>query len=250
MSADARQDDSDRDGISTAGPATATGRDPDPTPSQGEDEDGSREGCAGSVASPQQRAANQANALRSTGPQTQAGKARVSQNAIKHGLQGRFQLIAGEDRAEYQAFYDALHRQLVPCGAMEEVLAERVIAGFWRLRRIGRMETEMIDKVLEDAWREKKSRTYHPKKERIDGIFGTALASPEHDLNTISLGEAVTRQIQSSDVIGKLHRYEAHMERGLYRALHELQRLQATRQGQAVPAPIALDITTDPNPDG
>ena len=56
---------------------------------------------------------------------------------------------------------------------------------------------------------------------------------------------AVTRQIQSNDVINKLHRYEAHIERGLYRALHELQRLQAVRQGQAVPAPMALDITAD-----
>ena len=56
------------------------------------------------MTSPEQRAANQVNALRSTGPQTQAGKARVSQNAVKHGLQGRFQLIAGEDLSEYQAF--------------------------------------------------------------------------------------------------------------------------------------------------
>ena len=43
----------------------------------------------------------------------------------------------------------------------------------------------------------------------------------------------------------ELHRYEAHIERGMYRALHELQRLQAARQGQSVPVPIALDITTD-----
>ena len=28
-------------------------------------------------------------------------------------------------------------------------------------------------------------------------------------------------------------------------ALHELQRLQAARQGEAFPAPVALDITTD-----
>ena len=43
----------------------------------------------------------------------------------------------------------------------------------------------------------------------------------------------------------KALRYEAHLERGLYKALHELQRLQAVRHGQDVPAPAALDITTD-----
>jgi hypothetical protein len=79
----------------------------------------------------------------------------------------------------------------------------------------------------------------------VDVIFGTELVSPEHDMNTISLGEAVTRQMQSSDVFGKLQRYETHIERGLFRALHELQRLQATRQGHTVPAPVALDITTN-----
>lgn len=197
------------------------------------------------MTTPEQRAANQANALRSTGPKTQTGKDRISQNPVKHGLQGHFHLIVGEDLSEYQAFHDRIHRQLDPHEAVEDVFAERVIAAFWRLRRIVRMETEMIDKVLEDALRAKRDRSYSSKLNPVDIIFGTELASPEHDLKSISLGEAVTRQIQTNDVIGKLHRYEAHIERSLFRCLHELQRLQASRQGQAVPAPMALDITSD-----
>jgi hypothetical protein len=43
----------------------------------------------------------------------------------------------------------------------------------------------------------------------------------------------------------KLVRYEGHLERCLYKALHELQRLQAARQGEKVPAPAALDVTLD-----
>jgi hypothetical protein len=198
---------------------------------------------------PEQRTANQANALLSTGPQTQAGKARVSQNAVKHGLQGRFQLIAGEDPAEYQAFSDDLHRQLDPHGAMEDVLTARVVAAFWRLHRIGRMETEMLDKVLEDALREKKDNPHRSKSNPVKSIFGSELVSPEHNLNSISLGEAVTRQMQHSDIIGKLQRYEAHIERGMFRSLHELQRIQAIRRGQVVPAPMALDVTTDADPE-
>jgi hypothetical protein len=69
-------------------------------------------------------------------------------------------LIGGEDPTEYQAFPDDLHRQLDPHGAMEDVLTERVVAAFWRLHRIGRMETEMLDKVLEDALRAKKDNAY------------------------------------------------------------------------------------------
>jgi len=40
-------------------------------------------------------------------------------------------------------------------------------------------------------------------------------------------------------------RYETSIERGLYRALHELQRLQAARRGEAVAAPVAVDVCVD-----
>ena len=44
----------------------------------------------------------------------------------------------------------------------------------------------------------------------------------------------------------KIRRYEAHLNRGLFQALHELQRLQAARQG-GTPPPAALDITVTPD---
>jgi hypothetical protein len=40
-----------------------------------------------------------------------------------------------------------------------------------------------------------------------------------------------------------LSRYEATLERSFYRALHELERLQAARLGQAVPLPEAVDVS-------
>jgi hypothetical protein len=42
--------------------------------------------------------------------------------------------------------------------------------------------------------------------------------------------------------MGVLSRYEVTLERSLYKALHELQRLQAARDGQAVPLPEAVDV--------
>jgi hypothetical protein len=48
-----------------------------------------------------------------------------------------------------------------------------------------------------------------------------------------------------------LSRYESTLERGLFKALHELQRLQAERQGQAVPLPEAVDVEVSMSePDG
>jgi hypothetical protein len=42
--------------------------------------------------------------------------------------------------------------------------------------------------------------------------------------------------------MGVLSRYEVTLERGLYKALHELQRLQAARDGHAVPLPEVVDV--------
>ena len=40
----------------------------------------------------------------------------------------------------------------------------------------------------------------------------------------------------------KYFRYEIMLERSIYKALHELQRLQAARSGEKPPAPIAIDV--------
>lgn len=50
------------------------------------------------------------------------------------------------------------------------------------------------------------------------------------------------RILPNQDTIEKITRYEAHLERGLYRALHELWRIQAARSGGHVPAPAVLDV--------
>jgi hypothetical protein len=55
-------------------------------------------------------------------------------------------------------------------------------------------------------------------------------------------GRAYIGDAANADAFSKLSRYETSLERGLFRALHELQRLQAVRMGQRVPAPVAVDV--------
>ena len=45
-------------------------------------------------------------------------------------------------------------------------------------------------------------------------------------------------------------RYEPHIDRSLYEALHKLQRLQAARRGEAVPAPVVVDVDVTGVSDG
>ena len=51
------------------------------------------------------------------------------------------------------------------------------------------------------------------------------------------------RMILDGPNVQKICRYETHLERALYKALHELQRLQAVREGRPAPMPAALDVT-------
>ncbi len=51
----------------------------------------------------------------------------------------------------------------------------------------------------------------------------------------------------ANNVLGKFRRYEAHIERTVYRDLHECFRLKAARKGQKVEAPQVLDINMTQN---
>jgi hypothetical protein len=45
--------------------------------------------------------------------------------------------------------------------------------------------------------------------------------------------------VENSD---RFFRYETMLERSLYKALHELERIQSKRNGEKVPPPLALDV--------
>jgi hypothetical protein len=55
--------------------------------------------------------------------------------------------------------------------------------------------------------------------------------------------------LPDKEVLEKVVRYEAHLSRQLHKDLHELQRLQALRQGKPVAAPIAIDIDVATGPE-
>ena len=89
-------------------------------------------------------AANQTNALRSTGPVTFAGKVASSRNATRHGLLSSKLLLDDEDPAEFQTLLGELWRSLNPVGGMEAMLVERIAVTVWRQRRLIDAETASL----------------------------------------------------------------------------------------------------------
>ena len=48
--------------------------------------------------------------------------------------------------------------------------------------------------------------------------------------------------LPSSEVLEKIMRYEGSLERQLYRAMNQLERLQRRREGEDVKAPLMMDV--------
>lgn len=157
--------------------------------------------------------ANRRNAMRSTGPSTCDGKRRSSKNATRHGLLSRSVLLNDEDPAEFDDFERRFRRALRPVGGLEQMLAARVIASAWRLRRFERVEALMLD---------------GGRKNWTGADTG--------------LGSGFVSVSVNGDAFSKLSRYEAGVERALYRALHELERAQANRAGRVVTVPTVMDV--------
>src|SRR5258706_13384109 len=80
--------------------------------------------------------ANRANALLSAGPATTQGKAIASHNATRHGLLSQRLILEDESPEEFGDLVSELQRALVPVGAVELALVERIAIGLWRQRRL------------------------------------------------------------------------------------------------------------------
>ena len=100
------------------------------------------------TSSPAQIQANRANSLLSTGPATEDGKARASQNARTHGLCSRQLHIAdAEEAAIFASLQGALSTQLAPSGELELLLFETILHSQWNLRRCRMNEANLLASV-------------------------------------------------------------------------------------------------------
>lgn len=96
-----------------------------------------------------QISANRTNAQKSTGAITQAGKARIAQNAITHGLFSKQLILADENPLEYQRLLEQLQQELSPVGILEQSLVERVAISLWKQKRLVRAENAHLNLELQ-----------------------------------------------------------------------------------------------------
>jgi hypothetical protein len=94
---------------------------------------------------PADRAAtNRANSQHSTGPRTEAGKQRSSQNALRHGLTAASPVLPSEDPAAYQDHRRRFFDEYQPATPTESQLVQELADTSWRLNRIPLLEAEVL----------------------------------------------------------------------------------------------------------
>src|SRR6185437_9709477 len=84
--------------------------------------------------------ANQKNSQLSTGPTSEAGRAKASLNAVKSGLTGRTVLLPSDDAALYEAHVAQFVEHYAPVGDDERKLVQSLADTEWRLLRVPSLE--------------------------------------------------------------------------------------------------------------
>ena len=96
------------------------------------------------MASMAQINANRANALHSTGPRTEEGKARSSLNAVKHGLNSKEFFVRDDEREEFDELRQSLAAEVNPQTALDWSLFTQLLHARWTMRRVDVLEAELF----------------------------------------------------------------------------------------------------------
>lgn len=160
------------------------------------------------------------NGAKSKGPVTAEGKAKSSQNAVKHGMRAYNAFVLGnESKATFDELCDDLARTHQPVGDHENHLAWQIAGVIWRERRLWETETALIDLEMD--------------KQNLQ-LPAQANGKTDEPLRTAHAFKALADE---SRALHLLVRYQNSLVRQRVSALETLRTLQAERLSLE-PAPI------------
>jgi len=194
------------------------------------------------MATEAQLLANRRNAQKSTGPRTDEGKAAVSQHALRHGLTASRDVISSESQDQFDLYRDQFLAELDPAGPVESMLAERIVALSWRLKRVGHIQNQAIDALNAD-------NTPSPLAKLTQSLFSKGLSRPQDGPSvpddTLTLGRMAVKDFSNTRVLERLLMYERRIENSLHKTLLEIQRLNLVRNLKGGPEIPINQLTTN-----
>jgi hypothetical protein len=187
------------------------------------------------MTSEKQRLANQRNAQKSTGPKTEAGKAAIAQNNLKHGLCSARTVLPLENSEEYAALLSDLRAAHEPANEQEDNMVRLIAHQYWRINRHFRVETGVYTS------QEKLFRLH-------EGIEQDDQGDPDEMLGLVFW--------KQGEVFERIRRYETTIHNGYFKAVQRLEQTQALRRqreerqtrttARLTPAPVEAAPTPEP----
>ena len=189
--------------------------------------------------------ANRRNALKSTGPKTEAGKDQSRRNAVRHGLTAETVIGSLEDAEDYRQFEAAVIADYDARSAVERELVLRLASILWRLRRATTFETGLFEIQAEHLRAYRQSRhlsdspegiyalsqpvsvsvrapAYNPVK-KIEAVRGAAMKT---DSAAVEFARCFLRLINLPNfALDRLSRYEGTLWRQAGQILYALEML-------------------------
>jgi hypothetical protein len=201
--------------------------------------------------------ANRRNALKSTGPKTEAGKQVSRCNAVRHGLTAETVLSALEDAEDYKAFEAAITADYDAQSAVERELVLRLASILWRLRRATTIETGLFEIQAQQLHDYRQNRQPLPDFRDLSyAVFGRADSTGAHavshsavsKMETVSSSgkNAAAPNVESARcflrlanlpnfALDRLSRYEATLWRQTGRILYALEALNRRKPQERTP---------------
>jgi hypothetical protein len=182
------------------------------------------------MATEKQIQANRRNAQRSTGPVTELGKAVAKFNSLKHGMTAGTTVLPYEDADSYAELRESFVATYNPANAVEAALVETVVNSYWRLLRIRRVETATITLGIRGL----KKRNKLDIEPRTDDDMALAVLLNDDE-----------------DVLRKVERHQARIERCYFQAIETLRKVQKDRLREerlTTTRPAQIGFVSPPEP--
>ena len=174
-----------------------------------------------------QAAASRENGSKSNGPVTDEGKARSAQNASLEGFAARYGIAPVQSGEEFEAILNGLVVDLKPSGLMQGILVERIATFIFKIRRLGRAETLLLENNIEE---EDDTFINTPERRALwERFIGEHIRNGDYVPKTEQTApdQAYAKKLLADDrTLERLQSYELKLQKTLHATLRELRRVQ------------------------
>ena len=207
-----------------------------------------------STISDRKLAANRANASKSTGPRSEAGKQASSSNAIQHGLFAKHIILVGEDQNHFHTLKKGFLLRRNPRDVLELSLVDKIVSIHWKMHRLRQAELEFMQQAYakhcdaKDDEQAMKQQSLDQKLRRAERFLKRAktenAAAWEEEIRTLTqqieeskhpaepaprAGRYLMNAMSGKDVSlpERYRKYEVQLENSLHRYMKEYRILQS-----------------------